>query len=510
MGQNEISAIIRTILSISSICMRLPRLHLAIKIWLALFLSTTVVVIGMIAWMRYSFDRDFKGHINRVAKEQIEYLAPKLQQLYAIEGDFSRLTDNPRQWNRLERGAWLKAFGISQDNDNEDQSSQFRRNRDDKPHKRPHFKNRPIRTPTNLVLANELKEPLIGIITPDNPVLNWRPLNVDGELVGYLGFSLHHHKSSQRELKFLKKQSNNFLLFGIIALVVSGAFALPIAALLVKPIKRLQSATENLSQGNFQTRVEISGHDELAQLGQHFNHLAKTLDDNQKQRRRWVADISHELRTPVTFIKGQIESFVDGIRPTDTKNLLALEKQINQLNTLINDLYQLSLSELGALNYKKKTQLIHPIIESITLGVEAAYREKALELNTTISLPENYRLLIDSDRLEQLLLNLLTNSLRYTDAPGLVTLTCSHENDDLKIVIEDTKPGVAEQDLPQLFDTLYRSDSSRNRDYGGAGIGLAICKNIINAHHGSIGAELSKLGGLKITCLIPSKSQSHG
>jgi two-component system sensor histidine kinase BaeS len=338
-------------------------------------------------------------------------------------------------------------------------------------------------------------------------VLKWQTLSVDNEVIGYLGFSLHHNSGSQRELEFLERQSNNFLLFGLFALIASGAFALPIASFLVRPIRKLQSATENLSHGDFKTRVTVSGNDELAQLGQHFNHLAKTLEENEHQRRRWVADISHELRTPVTFIKGQIESFVDGIRKADNKNLLALEKQINQLNKLINDLYQLSLSELGALNYKKSDQLVCPIIESVITSVETAYKNKNLDLKVNNTLNDEYRQFLDPDRLEQLLLNLLTNSLRYTDTPGLVSLTCVEKNNALMLIVQDTPPGVPEQDLPHLFETLYRSESSRNRDYGGAGIGLAICKNIINAHNGSIAAEASEQGGLRIVCTLPTSPE---
>jgi Signal transduction histidine kinase len=209
------------------------------------------------------------------------------------------------------------------------------------------------------------------------------------------------------------------------------------------------------------------------------------------------------MRTPLAVIKAQIEAMLDGIRPTSEDNLNLLNSKINALSSIINDLYELSLTDLGALSYNKEQLDIRQFIDNIALDFEQKLSTDGLQLTVINQLPEKLRVLADSKRLQQLINNLLENSARYTDAPGKIRLSASVESSTVKIVLEDSAPSVPQSQLNKIFERLFRLDKSRNRELGGAGLGLSICKNIVEAHQGTILAHQSNLGGLTIIVTLP-------
>jgi two-component system sensor histidine kinase BaeS len=210
-----------------------------------------------------------------------------------------------------------------------------------------------------------------------------------------------------------------------------------------------------------------------------------------------MADVSHELRTPLAVLKGELEAIEDGVRPLSQDSVKSLQAEVATLGKLVGDLYDLSLSDVGALSYRKQELDLRESIEA-ALG---AYRERLavqrIEVEAAwgaVPLP----LLADPQRLHQLFSNLMENVIRYTDAGGRLRLSARRDESGIAIDLQDSGPGVPEELLPRLFERLYRLEGSRNRASGGAGLGLAICRNIAEAHGGRIEARRSPLGGLWI------------
>ena len=231
--------------------------------------------------------------------------------------------------------------------------------------------------------------------------------------------------------------------------------------------------------------------------------MALTLEKNEKARRQWVADISHELRTPLAVLRGEIEALLEGIRSTTPESIRSLHAEVLRLNRLVDDLYQLALSDLGTLTYHKENLDLAEILRDFIEPYGAEFARKSIRFSADIAQGFEITVFADSERLHQLFANLIDNSLKYTDTGGelIIRLTCS--TGQATVDFEDSAPGVPEEELDRLFDRLYRVEASRSRSSGGAGLGLAICKNIVEAHEGTISAHPSPLGGVLIRVTMP-------
>jgi two-component system sensor histidine kinase BaeS len=209
------------------------------------------------------------------------------------------------------------------------------------------------------------------------------------------------------------------------------------------------------------------------------------------------------LRTPLAVLRGELEALQDGIRPMSAEAVDSLLADVMRLNRLTEDLYQLALSDQGALTYRKT--MINPlqVLKADLAALQPEFAAKRLQVELMERSQNVPGLYADADRLSQLFRNLLKNSLNYTDAGGRIVVKVSSDAARLLIVIADSAPGVPEQELGKLFERFYRVESSRNRNHGGAGLGLAICSNIVAAHNGSIRAQASELGGLAIVIEFP-------
>jgi two-component system sensor histidine kinase BaeS len=230
------------------------------------------------------------------------------------------------------------------------------------------------------------------------------------------------------------------------------------------------------------------------------------LQQNEASRKQWIADIAHELRTPLAILRGEIEALQDGINQPDASTLASLHQEVSHLQRLVSDLYDLSMSDSGALSYRKESlDLIALLQETLTLH-STPLQEKGLHIGLAGLSQQPVRIQGDPQRLQQLFKNLLENSLRYTDKPGQLQVSTQLQASMVTLVFADSLPGVPEDALPHLFERLYRVESSRNRATGGAGLGLSICYNIVEAHGGKISAAHSALGGLEIRVNLPLQS----
>ena len=353
-----------------------------------------------------------------------------------------------------------------------------------------------------LLLVDDQQTTLLGPDQIPNNV-TMLPLRHQDKTVGQLGLLPLADLTESHELRFLKEQRLTLALVALAVVLVAAGLALPLAGRLVRPIKRLTIAVRKIAAGEFTTRVEVTTSDELGQLAQDFNLLALTLEKNEKTRRQWVADISHELRTPLAVLRAEIEALQDGVRPTTSDSIRSLHGEVLRLNRLVDDLYQLSLSDLGGLTYRKEEVDLAALIRTAIASYRSEFQDKGIVLDPLFAVDQVVPIFGDAERLGQLIANLMDNSLKYTDAGGRLAVGLNSEDGLAKLDLQDTPPGVDEDKLDRLFERLYRVESSRSRGAGGAGLGLAICKNIVEAHAGQITAKPSPLGGVWIQVTLP-------
>jgi two-component system sensor histidine kinase BaeS len=216
-----------------------------------------------------------------------------------------------------------------------------------------------------------------------------------------------------------------------------------------------------------------------------------------------MADVSHELRTPLTVLRGELEAYEDGVRLLTPESVTSLQTEVTTLSKLVNDLYELSLADIGALAYRMADVDIAAVLRLRLRGFHERLAERSIRVESDIHEAE---LIVNADatRIQQLFSNLMENSIRYTNAGGRWRVACHREDTRVLIDLQDSEPGVPAELLTRLFERFYRVDASRNRQSGGAGLGLAICKSIVEAHGGTITARESPLGGLWIRVALPT------
>lgn len=483
------------------------RFSIRAKLFTTLLLATGSVVLCMYLVMLWSFDQGFLDYINKQEQQKQIELGKKLSAYWQEDKGWQKFTSNRRVWERI----------ISSYSDESRQADAHR-----PPHSGPGHHRPPVdgfappshldagrRPPPKGVegrpfLLDQNKNILIG---PNVKMkdLNLYAITVNGKTVGYLGQLPRKKLSDELDLLFVEQQSKAFMFLAFVMVIICVLAGFPIAAHLVKPIKHLSKGTQQLISGHFKTVIPVTSHDELGLLSQNFNILANTLRENEKARQQWIADISHELRTPLAILKGEIEAIQDGIRQASTQAIASLHSEVEHLNHLINDLYELSMSDIGALSYQKTKMNPLSILMSCVKSFQVEFEQKGINLDLKFNFEgTGSRLaLVDSPRLKQLFSNLLKNTLRYTDSPGSLVIEVSYEHSDIIINFKDSSPGVSNDEISSLFERLYRVESSRNRATGGAGLGLAICKNIVVAHEGTITAQASPYGGIWISVSLP-------
>ncbi len=327
------------------------------------------------------------------------------------------------------------------------------------------------------------------------------PVLVDGKRVAELRSAPRRHFKSPQETAFSRQQLITSLLIGIASLTLAVIVSWLLTRILLAPIRRMIAGVFQLSNGEYSIRFNERKKDELGKLMSNLDRLAHKLEENRDSRRRWLADISHELRTPITILTGEIETMKDGIRPLDIQQVLSLDQEVTRLRYLIDDLYELSLSDIGGLRYSFSSVDVLDCLSTSVGLVQNRAKEQGIEL--LVSGEAGQKVNGDGQRLGQLFSNLIENSLAYTDSPGKIEISLSSTGQQALISIQDTPPGVNQEECLKLFDPLYRLEGSRSRRTAGAGLGLAICKNIVDAHQGKISASPTKLGGLSINIVFP-------
>lgn len=473
--RNDTSYTIRMMLTISK------------KLTLAFVVLTIIILIATLGLARWSFERGFLDYINTIEKIRLETLAESLAKEYA-NADKTWSTLNEEMFGRLLHHTRSKL------------------NPPPPPGHRPPASKRnkahPRRTKPPTALYNAK-----GTLIRGRDISNTKgdmisvPILLDSVRIGELRSHPQRHFATPAEAAFSQQQLVTSSLIAILSLILAIVIAWLLTRILLSPIRHMNKGVSLLSNGDYSIRLKNNGSDELGQLMRDLNHLADILEKNRTSQRRWLADISHELRTPVTVLTGEIEALKDGIRPLDMKQVVSLDQEISRLRYLVEDLYQLSLADIGGLRYTFEILDITIIIDSVVNSFLNRVQERNLKLSCTAA--SRVKINGDKQRLIQLFTNLLENSLAYTHAPGEIKIEILTDNQRAIIKIQDTPPGVEASKCKKLFEALYRQESSRNRHIEGAGLGMAICKSIVEAHAGEIEASPSALGGLCVTIYFP-------
>ncbi|OGT99368.1 MAG: two-component sensor histidine kinase [Geobacteraceae bacterium GWB2_52_12] len=476
------------------------KLNVTYRVFLAILAANGIIVCCMFLIMQWSMDRGFLKYVNQLEQNRLERLAAKFGQAYSMEGSWESLQQQPDVISRLISETAAEDFPQHP----QDPAHWMKRPPLEQP-KSPQTK-RHHRLERRIVVLDAKRSHIFGSGNRAE-IENFTPISVNGAVVGYLGMPPSKLLSDVHQLSFVKEQKHVFALVALLMLVVAAAITLPLARLLVRPLKRLAAATSHLSSGRYDIRIPVDSDDEFGHLSRDFNSLALTLEKNEYARRQFVADISHELRTPLSILKGELEAIQDGIQDLSLESIGSLQAEVSRLNRLVEDLYQLALSDVGALAYRKADLDLGELLGE---AVERA-RPKLIDRSLTVSelLPENaVYVCADADRLAQLFDNILENTRRYTDQGGSLEIALASRKGWATVDFKDSAPGVTEEDREKLFDRLYRVEGSRSRSTGGAGLGLAICRNIVEAHGGTIEALHSPFGGVWIRIALP-ESEVH-
>ena len=272
------------------------------------------------------------------------------------------------------------------------------------------------------------------------------------------------------------------------------------------PVKILNTAVQKVEAGNLETRVPDSRRDELGALSRSFNAMAEFLDSADKQRRRFIADSAHELRTPVSLIRTRIEMMEEGIYPMNRENLQALSTESGRLIYLLDELRTLADIESPEPVISKEILNLPDLLQEAVTAADPVFLRKEVDVEIRTGSP--YPVNADRGKLLQVLINLLSNALRYADYRILIRIGKQAESSGwTELIVEDDGPGIPAQERGKIFQRFYRVDTSRNRSSGGSGLGLAICREIVKAHGGRIAAGASReLGGAEIRMVLPGSA----
>ncbi|MFN8421056.1 MAG: HAMP domain-containing sensor histidine kinase [Anaerolineae bacterium] len=325
----------------------------------------------------------------------------------------------------------------------------------------------------------------------------------DGSVVGYLTVTSAGSLSiTPAEQDFLARLQQTLIIAALVASAIGIAVGLLISRRITVPLNKLTSAARSFATHDWNQRVTINDTTELGQVGQAFNGMADELQRAEVLRRNLMADIAHELRTPLSVMQANLSALLDGVYPLERSEIASLYDETRLLSRLVNDLRDLALAEAGKLPLAMQRVDTGTVLQSVVTKFTVA--AEAQDVHVTLQLdPDLPALQADPERLEQILHNLLSNALRHTST-GSVTVTGSARLPAVYISVADSGEGIAADDLPRVFDRFYRGDRSRSRSSGGIGLGLAIVKAWVNAMNGQVGVESAAGQGARFWFTLPA------
>ena len=505
----------------------LPRLTLSKKVFMAMATLLALLLLIFTTFSIVGLQRGLGPYVAEIEVRRMDWLAEALQKKYASDGSWEPLRADRSAWMRLQWGEHALSGPFASERrlprwyDRRLPADEGAAAEGPPPFEPLFFRSRspdegprggPDAIYQRLGVTDAAGTHVAGARV--DPASAARlPLRHLGHTIGYLVLAPTQVLESQADRAFLARQAGFIALTGLAGLALALALSWFVARRWLRPIDALSQGAQDIARGRLDTRVAVRGNDELAMLGQTFNSMAERLDTVETSRRGWLADVAHELRTPLAAMRAEIEALQDGVRQFDDRTALRLHRQVMRLGQLVDDLRS-SMREPEPHGPHASGAAFAPIYPLALLAeavemMRGRFAQRGLlldrsELDALVVQPA-----VDGDapRLHQVFMNLLENSLGYTDPGGSLRLSAAIEGSGaaarLLIRFDDSAPGPLASEMPRLFDRLFRGEASRSRETGGSGLGLSICRTLVEAHGGAIDASPSPLGGLRILITLP-------
>jgi signal transduction histidine kinase len=360
-----------------------------------------------------------------------------------------------------------------------------------------------ILTDTNGMVVADSQGDLLGEqYHPDSPGRVILPPWAGGA-IGILYINRGAAEVDIASLSILYNSMGRFFLWGgLVAVAIALLLTFFLSRRILAPVKALTSATERVGSGDFSQKVKIKDKGELGELAQAFNSMSSDLERAEKLRQNMVADVAHELRTPLSNVQGYLEALRDGVIKPNAETIRSLSEEATLLSRLVDDLQELSLAEAGELKLNCQTGDIAELIKQAVMVVRGQAVAKGVSVS--IDLPDKLPPVnIDSHRISQVLRNLLENAVAHTAKGGSITVAVKQQGNWVEVSVTDTGEGIPAEDLPNIFERFYRVDKSRARATGGSGLGLTIAKRLVEAHGGKIEAQSEPGKGSCFSFTVP-------
>ncbi|WP_374297957.1 sensor histidine kinase efflux regulator BaeS [Acinetobacter sp.] len=535
------------------------RVTIALKLFLAVLLTVLLITTVSLFVSQWTMQKNFSRYVTQVEMQKLDHLNNNLAEIYQVYGSWTKAIENSltrldpdiseERKHRFATMWLLKQYEIAQrQNDliknpalfqnridqqsptidrfmpshfdpfarppEQPQNQQPSKDNDQANPSQPSEQQRRwiIPLPDRLGYGNRLslhdanKSLVMGDATPEVPM---QEIIVDQKVVGYLGLRPAIDVDDALSINFFSNQQRYLLLIYSLSILASLVVALLLANTFRKPIHRLLHAAQELSRGNYQHHVEVQSNDELGDLSNVINQLARILDQHEQSRRQWVADTSHELKTPLSVLQAQIEAMQDGVRKATPEHLARMQQQVMSLKKLTQDLSDLAQADAQQLRcYFSQIQPWQLVLNEV-VNFSSQFEQKNLKVTVEEDDAEPIYLNSDPDRLRQIIVNLLSNAVRYTEAEGQIHIHREVTNTEWILHIDDSPLGVSDEQLAQLGQRFYRVDDSRTRSTGGTGLGLALSKQIAQILGGDLQFSHSPFGGLRCTVRLNRHLQKN-
>lgn len=346
---------------------------------------------------------------------------------------------------------------------------------------------------------------LIGRAAPASSIGQSLLIEVNGVAVGKL--VVVNLQKGILENEFISSLNNAILWAAVFAAIVALILSMFVSKHLTRPLAMLTTAASRLAGRDLSCRVPVVTGDEIGELAKSFNFMAENLEKNERLRRNLIADVAHELRTPLSILRGNLESLQEGIIKPSPEIIISLHDEVVRISRLVNELQDISMADAGELRLNRQNVSAGELVEKASLLFSSEAKQKHVNFLADVQadIPKVYA---DPDRIVQVMLNFLKNALFYTEPGGTVKLSVFIKDGKVIFSVQDTGVGIAPGDLANVFDRFYRSEQSRRRAGGGAGLGLAIAKGIVEAHGGEIWAESKVNEGSVFSFSMPIYKQT--
>lgn len=482
--------------------LNIKKMKLSHQIFIIIFLTVFTLTNVALYATKYNVNEGFRKYLKQRETNKNEDFLNSVRNIYKISGNFDILTNNNGQgWFLLLNKDKPKDNNLSFDFQTADKLSDinFAENLamlDTTLNKREQiFSSPPEIAQRKVALLDVNNDIIIGEI-PFNSATITKNIVVNKKVVGKLVFQTFDSTFFDNlDDSFLKSQTQFIFIVAALVFVAALITITIVINFWVSPIKQMINGAKEISSGNYDFTVKTSIKNEIGILAESFNKMAKSIKNNEEAKKDMIADISHELRTPLTILKGEVESFIDEIREPNQENLTELLKEIDSLSNLVNEIHQLALYDVKNWSYNKEDILLKDIYTNVKNNFYQVLQEKKIKITENINVDGIIK--GDKERINQLFKNLFENTLKYTNEMGNLHVSINELGSEIMVVFEDSYPGVSDEQLNKIFYRFYRVENSRNRNYGGSGLGLTLCSKIVESHNGSITAHHSDLGGVR-------------